>query len=117
MQSFLVFFYLLDVCYSQCQENDLGGILGLISPELWGDGRPMDIAIYTDWKYIHGLQPLKPSQIIGAAYRFLEIYEKQYGYNFSKIKDLLLNVINDDTVGKAYQYAAQMHQQYHYNDW
>ena len=38
MQSFLMFFYILDQCYEQCPENDLGGFLGSISPELWEDG-------------------------------------------------------------------------------
>ena len=33
MQSFLMFFYILDQCYEQCPENDLGGFLGSISPE------------------------------------------------------------------------------------
>ena len=28
MQSFLMFFYILDQCYEQCPENDLGGFLG-----------------------------------------------------------------------------------------
>ena len=50
MQSFLMFFYILDQCYEQCPENDLGGFLGSISPELWGDGKPMDKAVYNDWK-------------------------------------------------------------------
>ena len=50
MQSFLMFFYILDQCYDQCPENDLGGFLGSISPELWEDGKPMDEAVYNDWK-------------------------------------------------------------------
>ena len=43
MQSFLMFFYILDQCYDQCPENDLGGFLGSISPELWEDGKPMPV--------------------------------------------------------------------------
>lgn len=50
MQSFLTFFYILDQCYEICPENDLGGFLGAISPELWADGRPIDQAVYHDWK-------------------------------------------------------------------
>lgn len=30
-------FYILDQCYEQCLENDLGGFLGAIFPELWED--------------------------------------------------------------------------------
>ena len=46
MQSFLIFFYILDQGYSECQEDDLGGFLGVISPELWADGKPMDKSIF-----------------------------------------------------------------------
>ena len=42
------FFYILDQSYGQCKEDDLGGFLGAISPELWGDGQPVDIAIFYD---------------------------------------------------------------------
>lgn len=49
-ESFLLFFYLLDQCYDICEEDDLGGFLGAISPELWGDEIPADLAILADWK-------------------------------------------------------------------
>lgn len=38
MQSFLILFYILDRRFNQCKEDDLGGFLGAISPELCGDG-------------------------------------------------------------------------------
>jgi len=50
MESFLVLFYILDQCYEMCQENDLGGFLGMISPEMLEDGKPVDTAVYVDWK-------------------------------------------------------------------
>lgn len=31
------FFYILDPCDTLCKENEPGGSLGPISPELWGD--------------------------------------------------------------------------------
>ena len=50
MQSFLMFFYILDQCYEKCPENDMGGFLGAVSPELWKDGKLMDKAVYNDWQ-------------------------------------------------------------------
>ena len=50
MDSFLVFFYILEQCYILCHEDDLGGFLGAISPEIWEDGKPIDIAVYNDWQ-------------------------------------------------------------------
>ena len=47
MQSFLIFFYILDQCYDQCyrnkevEEDDLPWFLGAICPELWTDGNIM----------------------------------------------------------------------------
>ena len=49
MDSFFSFFHILDYCYTVCQENDLGGFLGAISPQLWEDSMPIDMAIYNDW--------------------------------------------------------------------
>ena len=49
MYSFLVFFHLLDKCYEECKDVDFACFLSSSSPELWGGGKPVDIAIYEDW--------------------------------------------------------------------
>lgn len=84
MQSFLMLFYILDQCYAQCQEDDLGGFLGAISPELWEDGNPMDKAVYIDWKNKINSSILNNQNIIKAICCFLEDYERKYHYNFKK---------------------------------
>ena len=68
MQSFLIFFYILDQGYSECQEDDLGGFLGAISPELWADGQPMDKSIFSDWVKISNLETVDAGNIIKRAY-------------------------------------------------
>ena len=59
MQSFLIFFYIFDQCYDQCyrnkevEEDDLPWFPGAIGPELWADGKPMDMAelMYEMYQY------------------------------------------------------------------
>ena len=88
MQSFLMFFYILDQCYEQCPENDLGGFLGSISPELWEDGKPMDKAVYNDWKDRNDVALLNNQNIISATLDFLQFYQTKFGFDFSKTQTI-----------------------------
>ena len=83
MNSFLIFFYLLDQCYDLCREDDLGGFLGSISPEILDDGLPADIAVFHDWE-VEKNEPILEKSIV-----FLERYEKKYGYSFKETKEIL----------------------------
>ena len=90
-KSFLLFFYLLDQCYDICKEDDLGGFLGAISPELLFDGIPADLAILADWEEFNHSISIDDENIIQRAYDFLNSYESQFGFNFYKTKNLLLS--------------------------
>lgn len=116
MQSFLMFFYILDQCYDQCQENDLGGFLGSISPELWEDGRPIDKAVYNDWKEKNDVQTLNSQNIIKTTYDFLQYYESKFGYSFTKTKKVLGNLVGDEFIKKAQEKTDKMYQKYSYTD-
>lgn len=115
MQSFLVFFYILDQGYSQCQEDDLGGFLGAISPELWADGRPMDKSIYDDWLKFSDPETIDIGNIIERTRAFLEYYEKKFGFNFLQTKQWLI-FSNRDMVEKAYAGAQMMYEKFCYDD-
>lgn len=58
MQSFLIFFYILDQCWDQCyaerevEEDDLPWFLGAICPELWGMGSPWIWRSFTSGKVL-----------------------------------------------------------------
>lgn len=82
MKSFLIFFYILDQCYDQYMEDDLGGFLGAISPELWRDGQPADKAIYNDWE--DSIKIIDTQNIVEITYKFLEFYEQKFGFNLKK---------------------------------
>ena len=84
MQSFLMFFYILDQCYEKHQTDDLGGFLGSISPELWEDGKPMDQAVYNDWINRNNIIAINNENIVNAVCIFLEYYQIEFGYDFSK---------------------------------
>ncbi|MCM1257749.1 MAG: hypothetical protein NC307_07830 [Roseburia sp.] len=111
MQSFLFFFYILDQCYSQCKEDDLGGFLGAISPELLEDGQPIDIAIYNDWREITDPETISISNIVKKSYDFLIYYEEEYGFNFCETKQWLLSISNE-VVEKAYECGRKEYSQH-----
>lgn len=117
MQSFLIFFYLLDMCYNLIPEDDLGGMLGAISPMLWEDGRPMDSSVYNDWKKTLTRVEFNRSNIVKTACSFLEEYERKYGFNFSQTKRTLLSAVDEDILEKAFLYASQMNTKYQYQDY
>lgn len=116
MQSFLMFFYILDQCYDECQENDLGGLLGSISPELWEDGRPMDKSVYNDWKDRNDIEFLNSHNIVNAADCFLEYYQTKFGFDFSKTIRLLRNTVNNGMIAKAIDKTNLMYQKHNYSD-
>lgn len=69
----------------------MGGFLGAISPELWVDDVPVDLAILADWEKFNHSISIDSKNIIQRTYDFLNGYEVQFGYNFSKTKELLLS--------------------------
>lgn len=116
LQSFLVFFYILDQYYDQCQEEELGGFLGMISPEVWGDGRPADESIFTDWKKIYNPLAINEQDIVKRAYDFLCYYERQFGFKFPKTKQWLITMDNQTIVENAMVKAQEMYKKYNYDD-
>lgn len=121
MQSFLIFFYILDYCYKKCEEDHLGGFLGAISPELWGNGRPIDIAIYNDWKKQNTIQDLNEKSIMEATYKFTTYYQEEWGFCFPETKKILYALMNDkveseELVEQAKKYAENMYREYNYDD-
>lgn len=116
MQSFLMFFFILDQCYDQCKENDLGGLLGSISPELWEDGKPMDLAIYNDWKDKNDVRLLNSQNIVSAAYQFLECYQKKFGFDFTKTLKLLKGPNSAHMISNAVKQTNRMYEKFHYLD-
>lgn len=116
MQSFLIFFYILDQGYSECQEDDLGGFLGAISPELWADGQPMDKSIFNDWIKISNPETVDAGNIIKRTYDFLVHYESAFGFNFSQARQWLLLSANKEIIEKAYDKAKIMYQKFCYDN-
>ena len=115
MESFLTFFYILDQCYEQCQEDDLGGLLGAISPEIWEDGQPMDKAIFNDWKELSNLDTVHEQNIIEKVSEFLDYYEKEFGFKFAEAKKWL-NKADSQGVKNAISKSCVMYEKYAYND-
>ena len=115
MQSFLTFFYILDQGYEQYQEDDLGGLLGATSPEIWNDGHPMDKAIYNDWIEICNPDLINEQNIIEKTYDFLDYYEKKFGFNFEKTKHWLA-IANNQIIENAILNSIIAYEKYGYKD-
>ena len=116
IQLFLIFFYILDQSYEQCKEDDLGGFLGAISPELWADGVPMDKAIFNDWQRVCNPEMIDEKNILEKTYIFLDYYEKAFGFNFSKTKQWIKIKSNEETVKRAFEQSQAMCQKFDYNN-
>ena len=116
MQSFLMFFYILDQCYEICPENELGGFLGAISPELWADGRPIDQAVYHDWKTQNDVSLVNCQNIIDFTLKFLDFYESNYKYDFSKTKIVLRGVVDKKMIRAAIDKTDILYQRYNYDN-
>ncbi len=106
MYSFLVMYYVLHQIYFQCNENDLGGFLGMISPELRSDGKPMDYAVFNDWRnfFRKGVAEVPQYSDI---YGFLELYEKEFNFVFSLTKKQLLNNFEYNMLENACKWAQK----------
>lgn len=88
----------------------MGGFLGAISPELWGDGQPIDKAIFNDWQKISNPETVDANNIVERTYVFLEYYEREFGFAFFKTKPWLLTSADRMVVEKAYDEARLMYQ-------
>ena len=114
MRSFLFFFYVLDQCYDQCKEDDLGGLLGAISPELREDGLPMDMAIFNAWREKNGNKNINRQNILNLSYDFLEEYEKRFGFKFTKTKWILMHSFSNMMLDQAIEKAEMLYQKNNY---
>ena len=112
MKSFFIFFYILDQIFEQCKENDLGGFLGAISPELCKDARPIDKAIVDDWMKYSDPETVNKENIINRTYDFLNYYEQRFGYVFSETNQCLMNIKDKKVVDRAYERSQLMYQKY-----
>lgn len=116
MKSFLISFYILEQCYEQCQEDDLGGFLGAISPEIWEDGLPMDKAIFNDWQKISNPKTINEQNVIKKTYDFLTYYEKEFGFKFPKTREWLILSNKQAAVESAIEKAQEMYHKFNYDN-
>lgn len=114
MQSFLVFYYILEQGYMKYKWEDIAWFLGASSPEFWGDGWPMDKAIYNDWLEFANPKTATKDNIIRKTYDFLKYYEQTFGDDYQKTKQWLIEEADMKTVQTAMDYAIKMYEIYHY---
>lgn len=89
MKCFLTCFYILDHCYFINFEDDLGGILGIMSPDMLVDGMPIDKAVLEDWNDVCSDYPSSDTEFINKVDEFLKFYVDNFGFNFEKTRELI----------------------------
>ncbi|MCI9415734.1 MAG: hypothetical protein HFJ79_11275 [Clostridiales bacterium] len=101
IQSFFALFYILDYCFQWDQDDDLGAFLGMISPDIWTNGEPSDIAVYKDWVEYTQSKKIDTGSLPNGISDFLGIYMEQYGFNFYHILQLLPEKISPREIQNA----------------
>ena len=96
MYYFFVCFYILDYCfwshtdrYAMMHTDDLGALLGTMSPDLLVDGKPVDQAVLEDWNEMFHYVPNSDSEWIDIIDKFLDYYEKNEGFDFPLARTIL----------------------------
>ena len=116
MQSFLMFFYILDQCYAHCEEDMLGAFLGAISPELWGDGLPADQAVIGTWEKVSDPKTVNEQNVVKKSYDFLTYYENRFGLMFPQTKQCLITLDHQALVKNAVERTKGMYQKHNYRN-
>ncbi len=73
------------------KRDDLGALLGVMSPDMFADGRPVDGAVLEDWNGVLMKVPDSDFEWIDAVDRFLDHYEKNFGFDFLLARPMLKN--------------------------
>lgn len=111
MRSFYHCFYLLDECYFITHEGDLGGVLGAMSPVLFGgDGMPIDRAYPNYWA--DACASCGSKNILAQTDSFLTLLEHRFGFHFPETKKLLGQAGIEKLVISAAEKADETYRQH-----
>lgn len=83
-RKFWLLFVILEKCYFSCLDDDLGGLLGALDSDLWGDGYPADMAILRDWEEGDSNYSEEKDDFVNRIVSFLHSYSNNYGFDFNK---------------------------------
>lgn len=111
-QSFLVFFLILDSIYPNCKEDDIGGLLGAISPDLLEDGMPVDLSILTKWNQYCDAYLWDIGNTLIIICGFLREYQEEYGFDYSITISYIENNPNAIDVVGAHIRAEELLKKY-----
>lgn len=104
-KKFWLLFVILEKCYFSCLDDDLGGLLGALSPDLWGDGYPADMAILRDWEEGDSNNSEEKDGFVNRIVSFLRSYSNSYGFDFNKAIEWLQKMTLSDY--QEYQRVAE----------
>lgn len=106
MKSFYHCFFLLDECYFITHDSDLGGVLGAMSPLLFGgDSMPIDRAYLNYWA--DACASCDSKNILVQTGSFLTLLSHRFGFTFPETKKLLTQAGIEEIVLTAAQRADE----------
>lgn len=101
-------FYLLDFCFKINGNDDLGALLGAISPEICKDRFPADAAVFETWMERLPERKLDSRQLLPEVIQFLRWYGNEFGFDFTQTLNILESEkITADILNRAIQQAVQ----------
>lgn len=110
--SFLLMFYILDSIYPFCKEDDIGGLLSIMSPEFFLDGMPADLSVLERWNDYCEKHSWDVDSVLSTICGFLREYQEEYGFDYSITISYIENNPNAIDVVGAYIRAEELLKKY-----
>ncbi|MCL2083442.1 MAG: hypothetical protein FWH04_09470 [Oscillospiraceae bacterium] len=109
-QAYMAMFKLLDGCYWNTRNDDLGAMLGFMNTEIFEGDEPVDMAVFDTWEdctsNVTNNKLLSSKQIFCSVIAFLKIYKDEFDFNLQWLIDKLEAEGESEKwaecVGKAY---------------
>lgn len=96
---------ILDYCYQINGSDDLGGLLGVLSTDIWEDNHPADIANYYIW--LECAKLIESNGIVLTIISFLERLMSEFEFDLQSTTALLRTISNEEVnllINTEYKY-------------
>ena len=87
--SYLKMFDKLDKYWDLTKDDDLGGLLGSMSPYIFSGGMPIDSSMYKDWVTICEVKREAPNNLHNYIIEYLLMQEAKFMLNLSRVINYL----------------------------
>ena len=76
--------------YLRFEIDDLGSLLGDMSPTIWTNQKPIDSSMMEDWiRVLENREFINPHRCYSAMIQFLRLQKKEFVFDFGKLFQIL----------------------------